>query len=277
MPQQVTSHVLASEARHGSPLGANDLLHAAAMDALRAESGLRWIHRWLQGLKAAQDLDDVVLIFHDPLLGRQVFRAGRHPFRGEWATRIALQGEPGLYTLPARRTDANDVALVIRLCSMALELDVMRDLSLHDPLTGLHNRRGFDEFIDQALEQNRRYGWPFALVLIDLDDFKRLNDKVGHAAGDAVLRAVGDEIAHALRRGDVAARVGGDEFALVLSGTEGDAVPSLLGRLRNRLETDVPHAPVRFSAGAASCPHEAANRDDLFTLADRRLYMEKAR
>lgn len=253
------------------------LLEAAAIDTTDADSGVRWIYRWIGALRSRHGLDEVVLVLDSRLLGRQVFRAGREPLRGGWATRVALQHQPGLYTQPAVAVAEHDEVLAMRLCSMAFELDVMRDRSLHDALTGLHNRRGFDEFIDQALEQQRRYGWPFSLVLLDLDDFKRINDRIGHAAGDEVLRSVGREIANALRQGDTAARVGGDEFALVLSGTEVDAVPALIDRLRNRLAADVPHAPVSFSTGAASCPGEGITREELFSLADRRLYIEKAR
>src|SRR5439155_21319787 len=92
------------------------------------------------------------------------------------------------------------------------------------------NRRCFEAMLAQAAHGSRRYGWSFALVLLDLDGFKLLNDRLGHDAGDAVLRAIGNEMRRALRQGDVAARIGGDEFALILPATDPDFIPPPLSR-----------------------------------------------
>src|SRR2546421_438749 len=81
----------------------------------------------------------------------------------------------------------------------ALLIDVLGSDALHDPLTGLYNRRSFDEPPEQAAGRSRRYSWSFSLVLIDLDDFKRVNDELGHASGDALLRVIGLELRRALR------------------------------------------------------------------------------
>src|SRR5436190_552122 len=95
-------------------------------------------------------------------------------------------------------------------------LDRLHYESLHDPLTGLYNRRGFDEHLGAAISRSLRYGWSFGLVILDLDGFKAINDRLGHQGGDAVLRAVGERLRHGMRGGDIAARVGGDEFALLI-------------------------------------------------------------
>jgi len=89
----------------------------------------------------------------------------------------------------------------------------------HDPLTGLANRTLFGERLIDAMARHRNFGRPFALVLVDLDDFKAINDRLGHAAGDKLLRAVGERLRHCVRTVDTVARLGGDEFAVVLEGT----------------------------------------------------------
>src|SRR5207248_11448926 len=100
---------------------------------------------------------------------------------------------------------------------------------------------------------------------------------LGHAAGDAVLRAIGIELRRAIRRGDVAARIGGDEFALILPDTDSTFVPSLLQRLRQGIRKPAQDVPVEFSIGIASCPGEADTPDELSRLADQRLYSAKGR
>src|SRR5438067_168497 len=115
-------------------------------------------------------------------------------------------------TLGRPHTDVRVGALV----AVALRLDNLRYDSLHDPLTKLYNRRSFDDQLVQAVSRARRYDDPFTLVTIDLDLFKIVNDSYGHAGGDDVLRAIAAAMRHAIRQSDVAARTGGDEFALIL-------------------------------------------------------------
>ena len=98
-----------------------------------------------------------------------------------------------------------------------------------DPLTGVANRRGFD----LALERAAATGEPYALILVDLDDFKRVNDEQGHPAGDAVLQSVAVAAADVARQGDCLARIGGDEFALIAPGAGAAGVLRLLRDLRD--------------------------------------------
>ena len=98
----------------------------------------------------------------------------------------------------------------------------------HDPLTGLANRTLFSERLVGAMDRHRVQGRPYALVLVDLDDFKSINDSLGHAAGDRLLRAVGDRLRHCVRTVDTVARLGGDEFAVVLEGTMD--TPAIVGQ-----------------------------------------------
>jgi diguanylate cyclase (GGDEF)-like protein len=90
------------------------------------------------------------------------------------------------------------------------------ELAHRDAVTGLHNRRFFDATIGREVARAERYGRKLALVLVDLDDFKRLNDRLGHVAGDAVLAAVAARLASSVRKADLACRFGGEEFAIVL-------------------------------------------------------------
>src|SRR5438128_2365011 len=164
-----------------------------------------------------------------------------------------------------------------RPAPVALRLDNLRYDSLHDPLTKLYNRRSFDDQRVQAVSRARRYDDPFTLVTIDLDLFKVVNDSYGHAGGDDVLRAIGAAMRHALRQSDVAARTGGDEFALILPGGDADVVAPLIERLRDGVRALDRDLPVDFSVGVASCPGDADTVETLTALADTRLYADKAR
>jgi diguanylate cyclase (GGDEF)-like protein len=164
---------------------------------------------------------------------------------------------------------------VAELCRLGLELDLRRHDASHDPLTGLQNRRSFEELFSQATSQSRRYGWPFALVLMDLDGFKTVNDRWGHAEGDRVLRMVGGFLRAALRSGDFAARIGGDEFALLVANAGADAAETLTERVRRSME-EVGGYSGGFSHGISLAPTEATEQEALFELADSRLYALKA-
>ena len=153
-------------------------------------------------------------------------------------------------------------------------MEVLRYDSWHDSLTELFDRRSFDRLLEMSVARSVRYHWPFTLVVIDLDGLKEINDTEGHAAGDDALASVGDRFRRVLRFGDNAARIGGDEFALILPNTDPDDVPMLLERIGSSQLGDRP-CPA-FSYGVAQCPNEADDMDTLFRLADRRLYEAKA-
>jgi diguanylate cyclase (GGDEF)-like protein len=164
---------------------------------------------------------------------------------------------------------------VTNLISVALRLDILRHDASHDSLTGLLNRRSYEDMLEQAVSRSLRYGWPFALMLLDLNSFKSVNDRLGHAAGDGTLRVVGVELRHSLRAGDIAARIGGDEFALILANGGPELLRPLLDRLEHAVNDAVPGAQVSFSAGLASFPDEATDLESLSKLADQRLYAAK--
>jgi len=237
------------------------------------ESGIALIYRALDALVAQYELEDAAVVLEEVGLGRQVFCSGRRPLGP--ADEELLTAEPGLYTQPAIENHGFDRTLILSLCALALRLDVLRYDAWHDPLTGLYDRRSFDRLLEMAVSRSNRYGWSFTLVLLDLDHFKQINDYEGHPAGDASLRELGERFRRALRFGDNAARIGGDEFAMILPHTEPALVPVLLDRVRSApgFERDCPS----FSFGVAECPREATQFADLVQLADARLYEAKER
>ncbi|MFT3913621.1 MAG: GGDEF domain-containing protein [Anaeromyxobacteraceae bacterium] len=162
----------------------------------------------------------------------------------------------------------------------ARDLEEVGRLARLDPLTGIPNRRAFEETLGRAFGNARRSGLSFAVVTADLDHFKVVNDRLGHVAGDAVLSAVAGRLAAALREGDVVARVGGEEFAVVLPGAGLAEAIEVAERLRMR----VAESPIMVSDDAlavtASFGCAALAKDDeeaiaLLVRADQKLYAAK--
>ena len=150
-------------------------------------------------------------------------------------------------------------------------------LSELDSLTGLSNRRVFHELLAREVARSRRYGRRLSLIVLDLDDFKRINDRIGHLAGDAVLAEVASRIRGVVRSTDIGCRVGGDEFAVILpESTRGDA-----DHLAARIERAVAIEPIakagtlKVSAGVAELSPDDTPTD-LFERADEDLYRAKA-
>jgi diguanylate cyclase (GGDEF)-like protein len=146
-----------------------------------------------------------------------------------------------------------------------------------DALTGLHNRRYFHETLVRECARSRRYDRRLALVVVDLDDFKSVNDRIGHLAGDDVLALVAERLRSVVRGADVACRIGGDEFAVILPEASRPDAERLYGRIKAALSFDLPAEAERLeiSAGVA----ELGPEDDatsLFQRADEALYRSKA-
>ncbi len=184
---------------------------------------------------------------------------------------------PSADRLQALRIFANDAAAAL---VSGRNLGELRFLADHDPLTRLLNRRAFVSRLDGEVARARRYGRSFGLVIADLDDFKRLNDRFGHASGDEALAAFASVLRKSLRKPDDAFRVGGDEFAVLLAeASEADArrvvgrVEALLEQLSEGGEPWV--ADLSASFGCASCPADADDPQALFRLADEAQYDAK--
>ncbi len=147
-------------------------------------------------------------------------------------------------------------------------------LAAHDPLTGLLNRRGLQDRIAAAQARQARDGVPAALAVVDLDDFKLVNDRHGHQAGDGFLRQVAEALRGALRGSDVAARVGGDEFALLLEDCDEAAAAPIVERVVAAASGSITGQPVTVSAGIATLrPQDGA--DAALREADIALYHAK--
>ncbi|MFN3285456.1 MAG: diguanylate cyclase [bacterium] len=145
-------------------------------------------------------------------------------------------------------------------------------LSTTDPLTDLLNRRMFVEISQRELARHRRYGDPVSVVLLDLRHFKRVNDTLGHQAGDAVLQWVAHVLRRRLRRTDYAFRLGGDEFAVLLPGTGFSGALELAESLYRALRSGDRLRGADVTVGVASCPEHGATVDELVRAADRALY-----
>ncbi|GAB4285057.1 MAG: hypothetical protein Kow0092_39250 [Deferrisomatales bacterium] len=159
-------------------------------------------------------------------------------------------------------------------------LERLRALATTDGLTGLANRRVLFERLAQELARSDRYEHPSSLLLLDVDHFKKINDRYGHPAGDAVLRAVARALQEQARETDLVARYGGEEFAVLLPNTDEAGGGNLAERIRARIEAlrvtwEDKEIPVRLSVGAAAAEDGARTVDALVSRADQALYAAK--
>lgn len=147
-----------------------------------------------------------------------------------------------------------------------------------DELTQLANRRRFTETLHMELARARRSGGPLSLIMADVDHLKRVNDTYGHPAGDAAIRHVADAFRRGRRETDVAARLGGEEFAVLLPGTEAVGALKAAERVRRELaESSIPTVgTVTVSIGVATCPEDGAGEQELIQAADERMYAAKS-
>jgi len=169
---------------------------------------------------------------------------------------------------------------VLRDLSERIRLEELAWLANHDPLTGLVNRRRFEEELAARLAESQRYGTSGALLALDLDEFKPINDTHGHAAGDLVLRAVAEVLKTVTRATDLAARIGGDEFAVLLNHTNAAGAEACARKLVECICDHVtPYEGVELRVGAsigvAMLPDDGATLQQLFAAADRALYVSK--
>ncbi len=167
---------------------------------------------------------------------------------------------------------------------LAAVLDAFKKRLLHeqqaartDPLTSLANRRAFVEAAWMELERSRRHGRPLSLLYLDCDDFKAVNDRLGHVGGDAVLAAVGATLRDAVRGHDTVARLGGDEFGVLLPEVDGAGAAALAERLRVLLRETLSERwnAITFSIGVATFTAPPASVDEMILRADGLMYEAK--
>jgi diguanylate cyclase (GGDEF)-like protein len=206
-----------------------------------------------------------------------------HPLRARNRTLGALlvTGRPGAFDATSHRVLeilANQAAATLSVIQL---MERHKELAARDGLTGLYNRRSFDELLAQvvAREERKSHGG-FALLMLDLDHFKKLNDTFGHPAGDAALRHVAHTLGQRLRKNDVLARFGGEEFTVILDGADLAKAGELAERVREALEKghivfEGARLAVTASLGLAVWPGDGREPATLLAAADRALYAAK--
>jgi diguanylate cyclase (GGDEF)-like protein len=200
-----------------------------------------------------------------------------------WILIDALSGNPQAYTLVrfwnALVLAGYFVATVIIMAKLKVALEHERNLSRSDPTTGVANTRAFYEWSAKEVERARRYHHPITFVYVDCDDFKAVNDQHGHAAGDEVLRDVARTLQDVVRDLDLVARVGGDEFAIVLTETDRTGAQVVVGRLREALRGAMARRgwALTFSMGVATFMMGVTSVEDALRKADDLMYFAKRR
>jgi len=169
------------------------------------------------------------------------------------------------------------LARVRQLVAYKLTMDRLRAEADRDYLTGLANRRRFRKALGQEVERWRRYQIPCSLLTLDVDLLKKINDAYGHPAGDRVIRYVASALTELSRDNDTAARLGGEEFALLLAGVSGEKAFAAAERLREAVCAGPLEevGAVTISLGVAACPAHARSERELFAASDAALYRAK--
>jgi diguanylate cyclase (GGDEF)-like protein len=165
--------------------------------------------------------------------------------------------------------------------TLSRTLSELEYYSTHDPLTGLHNRRYFQELLSYEEGRSERNAHNFCVLMLDLDDFKDVNDTYGHPCGDSVLKQVAETIVHSMRKGDIATRIGGDEFAVILTETDKEGGIAVAEKLRLGLRElcflspDGKEFHITTSIGIVTYPEDGDKVADLMTGVDVGLYRAK--
>jgi diguanylate cyclase (GGDEF)-like protein len=171
-----------------------------------------------------------------------------------------------------RETELQSLESVADICASSIQnahyVERVKQLAYLDGLTGIFNRRFFERRILEEIERARRYEAELAVLMVDIDQFKRLNDEFGHLLGDEVLRQVSSLLQQQVRKIDVVCRYGGEEFAILLTHTGAQQAMTIADKLRRIVET------WQFP-GVAIFPEHGKTRDELVYLADNALYVAK--
>jgi diguanylate cyclase (GGDEF)-like protein len=215
--------------------------------------------------------------------------AGFAETQSEMCVPLIFFGEKlGVLALESARNDAFErddlqpLESVADICAAAIQnashFDRMKQLAYVDGLTGIHNRRYFEMRVVEELDRAGRFQGRMSIIMIDIDNFKRLNDEFGHLLGDEVLRSVSTLMKQQLRKVDVVCRYGGEEFAIVVPETSGENALRVAEKLRRQVENHhFPGVPrkVTISSGVADYPTHGITRDEVVAAADAALYQAK--
>ena len=251
-----TDSLVARACRDGLPMPLDDVARMTRPISLFSDSD----DAWTRGSMAI-----VPLKLEDRVIGAIVIASPeREAIPQEEATNVGLLG-----------------AMAATSLEIVWEMEEVSRRARTDPLTGLYNRRHFDELLSQMIKQTDRFGDPVALILADVDHFKKVNDTWGHDAGDEVLQSLAETLRAGVRDADICARFGGEEFAIVLPKTTLQGAAELADRLRRQVESkpvvvNEEPIPVTISCGVACYPDGVITKEALFAAADRALYDAKS-
>ncbi|HEF5869650.1 TPA: GGDEF domain-containing protein [Burkholderia cenocepacia] len=207
-------------------------------------------------------------------------RAATHVFDDPAAERLPVARADEIGVL-ARCFDSMRVEIRTQVAMLRAKQQELTHLAGHDPLTGLPNRLLFMEHLDAAIRHAAAVSEGLAVMFVDLDRFKQINDRHGHSAGDRTLVAVAKRLSHVLRSGDMVARLGGDEFVVLISDVRS---PAVIGDVASRiqivmaeeLEFDEGRMAVGASIGVSEFPADGASAEELLVKADAAMYAAKA-
>lgn len=167
--------------------------------------------------------------------------------------------------------------VTVLLLKIGKDLEIEKGIARTDYLTGAVNSRYFNEIIQMEIDRSNRYRHPLTLFFVDVDDFKSINDQFGHSAGDKVLETVVWAMKKHLRKTDIVARVGGDEFAVLLPETDKDVAKIAVSKMQREIlkEMRANHRPVTFSIGVMTFTTPPVSADEAINMADKLMYSVK--
>ncbi|GAA5314946.1 MAG: hypothetical protein AseanaTS_01500 [Candidatus Pelagadaptatus aseana] len=202
--------------------------------------------------------------------------------KGEVDRLLGMSTDITSQVLSEERAQKANAELQQRLEEISKLKDQLKEQAAHDPLTGLYNRRYMDDFISHELARSERANLKLAMIVLDIDFFKKVNDRFGHKAGDQVLINVADILSHNCRHGDVVCRYGGEEFLVLLTNIsepmaleKAEEIRQKVAQLRTTID-DI-EITTTVSAGVACYPDDSTDNNELFLLADAALYEAKGR
>lgn len=260
---------------------------------------LKWVATYEEAVLALERGEHDVCLFDYYLGERTGLELLREAVEANSATPVIMLTSHSGYDVDtqAMKAGAADYLIKNQISASMLERSIryalahsrlvenLRKLASHDELTGLYNRRAFDDLLKEETERHQRYGRPAALVMLDVDHFKSINDSFGHLVGDEVLRWLAQLLRDTVRTVDIPARYGGEEMAVILPEMNSQQALRMAERVRRRVASR-PFAargrdgrplkiPITVSLGVAGLPDDALSAPALIAVADRSLYAAK--
>ena len=193
-----------------------------------------------------------------------------------WFSFLAFVFVTSIFGLVANGIIQSDIKKITNQArQLALNEALLKEQVIRDDLTGLYNRRYLNEMFEREIQRTLRKQVPLCIVALDVDRFKHINDTLGHATGDSVLRELGNFLSKKVRQSDIACRYGGDEFILVLPETSRETTIERVEQLQKSIKGFDLQTTITISAGIASVPENGTDGETLLKSADSALYQAK--